>query len=63
MDDIGVRLFCCFVGVVWYQMVSRNFLNLKISNDWVIVTEFNKKKDAFYPVQSQKRNFLIACNQ
>ena len=22
MGDDGVRLFCCFVGVVWYQMVS-----------------------------------------
>ena len=24
MGDVGVRIFCCFVGVVWYQMVSRS---------------------------------------
>jgi len=24
MADVGVRLFCCFVRVVWYQMVSRS---------------------------------------
>ena len=26
MGDVRVRLFCCFVGVVWYQMVSHSEL-------------------------------------
>ena len=26
MGEVGVRLFCCFVGVVWYQMVSHSEL-------------------------------------
>ena len=30
MGDVGVRLFCCFVGVVLYQMVSR-------SNCWMVL--------------------------
>jgi len=26
MGDIGIRLFKCFVGVVWYQLVSHSEL-------------------------------------
>jgi len=32
MGDVGVRLFCCFVGVVWYQMASR-------SNCWMVFSD------------------------
>jgi len=34
MGDVGVRLFCCFVGVVWYQIVSHSNCRMVLSCKW-----------------------------